>query len=313
MNETLKKYIKYLLILSAFLLIVSVLTGMVNFYRSNFKYAMLIRAKFTELGPMYSSMPVYYKGFKIGKTKDINPSEDYKYTVVKIILYPEKLSLPDNVVAKVKKLETGKDYIELLYPEKPSENLLKNGDFIEGKTTVDIDSFMSAQVESGVFSSISDNMGKTLTSVEKTSDEVNKFFSDLRVILKENRPNIKRSTENTADILENLNNITSTIDKTLDEKKLKKITSNVHDSSNNLKDLTSNIIDITANLSVATKDLDKTMAKLDATIAEAHTSAKNVSGITGGVCEIMGKRFAGVRLFFGKPVSHSKCAKSCNK
>lgn len=76
----------------------------------------------------------------------------------------------------MKKLDSGKDYIELIYPDMPSVGLLKSGTIIEGKTAMDIESFMSAQAESGVFASISDNMGSTLKSVEKTSDEVNLFL-----------------------------------------------------------------------------------------------------------------------------------------
>ncbi|MCQ2957701.1 MAG: MCE family protein, partial [Candidatus Gastranaerophilales bacterium] len=105
--------------------------------------------KFEDLGPVYKRMPVYYKGYKIGITKKIEPSKDYKSTLVTVNFYPKELKLPSNTTAKVKKLDTGIDYIELLYPKNPSGTFLETGEIIEGKTAMDIQSFMSAQVDSG--------------------------------------------------------------------------------------------------------------------------------------------------------------------
>ena len=50
---------------------------------------------------------------------------------MKINFYPKDLKLPENTTAKVKKLDTGIDYIELLYPKNPSQNLMKTGEIIE--------------------------------------------------------------------------------------------------------------------------------------------------------------------------------------
>ena len=71
-------------------------------------------AEFSELGPFYKTMPVYYKGYKIGKTGKVRPSKDFKTTLVSIIFYPEELKLPANVSAKVKQLSNGIDYISPL-------------------------------------------------------------------------------------------------------------------------------------------------------------------------------------------------------
>lgn len=301
--DYLKVSLKYILITFLTLLLLFLITESVLFYKSNFKYSMAINIRFKELGPIYSSMPVYYKGYKIGKTKRIKPSHDYKYTIVQVILYPENLSLPENIGAKVKKLDNGKDYIEVLYPNTPSLITLKNNATIEGTTAADIESFMSAQIESGVLSSMGENMNKTLSSIEITSYELNGFFKDLRVILQENRPNIKKSTDETREILENVNSITKKIDNSLPEENLKNITRNMSGSSTDLKGTTENLLTISQNINEATKDLDKTMAKIDATVEEAHTTAKNASGISCGIKQLLEKRFAGLRLFFGKPTN----------
>ena len=300
--DNLKGKLKYIIIILISLFMIFVIVETVFFIKNNFKYSMAIKIRFKELGPIYSSMPVYYKGYKIGKTKQVKPSEDYKYTIVQVILYPENLSLPENIAAKVKKLDTGKDYIELIYPDTPSLSTLANSDTIEGTTAADIESFMSAQIESGVFSSMGDNMNKTLSSIEITSYELNGFFKDLRVVLQENRPNIKKSTDATLDILESISSITQKLDESLSEDDLKNITRNMNGSSSDIKETTENILTISQNLNNATKDLDKTMSKIDATVEEAHTTAKNASKISCGMQQLLEKRFAGLRLFFGKPI-----------
>ncbi len=306
--ENLKGIFKYIVIAILAIILAFIVVESVLLWKSNFKYSMAIKVRFKELGPIYSSMPVYYKGYKIGKTKRVKPSEDYKYTIVQVILYPENLSLPRNIGAKVKKLDNGKDYIELTYPDAPSLSTLTNNDTIEGATAADIESFMSAQIESGVFSSMGDNMNKTLSSIEITSNELNGFFKDLRVVLQENRPNIKMSTDATLEILENISNITASIDDTLSGDELKNITKNMSGSSSDIKETTENVLTISQNINKATKDLDKTMSKIDATIEEAHKTAKNATNISCGIKQLLEKRFAGIRLFFGQPTSPKNCS-----
>lgn len=302
-----KKIIKISLIAIITIIGIATLLFAADRIKENYGYNYKITARFKELGPVYKSMPVYYKGFKIGKTRKIEPSENYQFSQVTIILYPKKLLLPENISAKVKKLDSGKDYIELVYPDMPSVELLKSGTIIEGKTAMDIESFMSAQAESGVFASISDNMGSTLKSVEKTSDEVNLFFKDLREIMKENRVNIKTTTKNTAEITTNINSITKKLDKSLSAEKLENSAANLNQTTTNLKESTELILYIAKNIELVTKDLDKSKKKLDAILEEVHVSMLNIKGISCGFCELMGKRAAGARFLFGKPVSCKKC------
>lgn len=299
----------------------------INFFNANYNYHMYITAQFSELGPIYSSMPVYYKGYKIGKTKDIEPSQDYKHTLVKIILYPKRLELPDNIVAEVQKMKNNKNYLELKYPQTPSEKMLKNGDSIDGKTAVDIESFMTAQAESGQLSSLSTNLLDSTSTLISTLEIMGDFFDQLTIMVKENRPNIKMTTTHTANAAKNLDEITTNLNHAMNEDQLKGTFSNinksssninlsteeVHKSATNITTATENLKNITGNIDKATKNLDKTMNKIDTVADDGKCITSNVKGITQGFCETLSKRFGGFRMMFGKPMHNKKCnCKGCS-
>ena len=84
-------------------------------------------------------------------------------------------------------------------------------------------------------------------------------------------------------------------------------------SSTNIRVATENIKNITSDIKNATKNLDKTVAKIDCTISETKAIASNVKIITGGFCETVSKRFAGLRIIFGKPLNKNKCLGKCSK
>jgi ABC-type transporter Mla subunit MlaD len=300
-NGTIEKIIQYTT--RVFLLVLLFFTLFYFFgvfYEKMFGY--YINARFSELGPLSQSMPVYYKGYKIGKTKEIKPSEDYKYTLVSILLFPKNLKLPENTFAKVKKLGIGRNYIELEYPQKPSEKFLSRGGIIEGKTSVDIESFMSAQADSGALSSITDNASKTLKSMDEMSQDIGAFFSLFTLILDDNRDNLKQSSKNMAQMSNHLNQISSKLDNSIKPNTFKNSLNNVEKSSANVQAATDNLKQITQNLNTATKDLDKTVAKIDSTVTEANAITITIRKITCGFHAMLSKRFAGMRLIFGKPI-----------
>ena len=299
---------KYIL---AFLILVSILAVFFRLYERFFEYH--ITAKFSESGPLYVNMPVYYKGYKIGRTKEIKPSEDYKYTFVKIILYAQKPKLPEDIAAKAKKLDMKKDYIDLITPDEPSTTLLKNGGTIKGEPAFDMDAFLSDIADADVLIPLLQNFSDVLVSANKTSGEVKNFFSELRSTLKDNRQNLNQTTTDVALSAKSLAKITSRFNNSITEEKIKNTTSNVDKSSTNIRMATENIKNITTNVNSATKNLDKTVAKIDCTISEVNTIATNLKVITGGFCEVLGKRFAGLRIIFGKPINNYKCSKNCTK
>ena len=277
------------------LLILLVLYGVFYFLNGIINPPLYVVAEFNELGPIYKNMPVYYKGYKIGKTEKIKPSDDYKTTLVTIRFYPNNLTLPDNTEAKVKPLSTTKDYIDLIYPEKPSDKILKTGDKIQGSTTIDVQSFMNAQYESGSIGYIIENASLTLISITKASSEAEKLLSTLNTTVAENRNSTKK-------IMNNLNKTSGN----LQELSLKL---NNAVSQDSMTQTNVNIQKTTENIEALTKNMNKTMNKLDSVLCNINGTAKNVNEITDDVRKAVSERNGLTRILLGnKNETTQKCA-----
>lgn len=261
-----------------------------------------ITVKFEESGPLYKNMPVCYKGCEIGRTQKVTLSDDYKYTYVRIILYPKNPKLSQNVEGVVKKHDVLKNYIDLVNQDPSSKTLLKNEGVIDGKPLFDMGTFLAEIADSGVLIPLIQNFSDVAVNWSKTSKEVKNFFSDSRLILGDNRQNLKQTTKNFASTSKSLKNVTSRFNNSITEDKLNNTTSSISKSSANILTTTENVKNITGNIDNATKNLDKTVAKIDCTLSEANAVASNARVITGGFCRVLKKRFAGLRIIFGKPL-----------
>jgi ABC-type transporter Mla subunit MlaD len=302
------KYKFFILIPFFILLILTII-----FFGYKLFYGPFITAKFPKSGPLSVNMPVYYKGYHIGQTVGVKLSEDYKYSLVKIMLYPSKIKLPENVEAKAKKPDSRKDYIDLVNPEQPSIVLLKNGGIIDGQQAFDMETFLSEIADSGIIVPLLQNFSDTLVSAGETSDEIKNFFSDFRSVLQENRQNLKQASKELAQSTKSLSKLTSKFNNSITEEKLNSTTSTVDKSANNILAASENIKNITANVDCATRNIDKTVAKIDSTVSDAKAITCDVKTITSGFREVLSKRFAGLRIIFGKPVKNNKCPMRCLK
>lgn len=265
-----------------------------------------ITAKFSDSRPLRKNMPVYYKGYEIGKTKSIKPTEDYKYTLVKILLYPKNPKLPENITAHAKGLYTDKEYIELINQEEPSSEFIKKGSIIEGEPAFDIEFFLSDIADAGIIVPLLQNFSDTLVSFDKTSVEIKNFFSDSRTVLDDNKGNLKQTTKS-------LRNVSEKFDNSIQEDKIKNTVSNADKSASNILDTSENIKKMSTKIMCATQNLDTTMANIDSTICETKAVVSNVKVITQGFCEVLGQRFAGLKIIFGKPLKNNACPKNCYK
>ena len=125
-----------------------------------------ITIQFDELEPFENNMPVYYKGFKVGRTRSIKPSKDFKHTFVQVVINYDNLKLPKNTTAIVKKRDKGEyrnalDYIELEYPDSPSIIFLKNGSIIKGTSSLDWNTLFAQQASDGKL----DGLGQSVTDL----------------------------------------------------------------------------------------------------------------------------------------------------
>lgn len=303
------KYRVVILTISSLILISVVLFKLDESY---FKYHIMV--KFVESGPLFKNMPVCYKGYRIGRTEKITLSEDYKYTLVEVVLYPKNPKIPKDVEGVVKKHDVLKNYIDLITPEGSTTTaLLKNGDTIDGRGIFDMGTFLAEIANSGLIIPLIQNFSGAALSLDRTSVKIGNFFSDSRLILKDNRQNLNQAARDLAVTSKSLKKITSKFNTSITEDKLNNTTSSVSKASTNILTATENIKNITQSVDCATRNLDKTIAKIDSTVSDTNVITSNVKTITSGFCQILGKRFAGLRIIFGKPLKSNSCCKNCSK
>lgn len=296
MNKLFNIFLKYKVIITV-LLGILILLGLFRLAEEHSRLHIFV--KFVQSGPLFKGMPVCFKGYRIGNTQKVILSEDYKYTLVKIVLYPKNPKIPKDTEGVVKKHDMLGNYIDLIPSDEPSVAVLKNGDIIDGKPIFDIGTFLQKIDDTEILIPLLQNYSDTALNISKASNKIDSFFSDSRSILKDNRQNLKHTTES-------LNKITSNFNTSFSKDKLNGTASSVNESANNIQVITENVKNITKSVDCATKNLDKTIEKIDCT-------ASNVKVITGGFREVMGKKFAGLRIIFGQPLNKNKCSQNCYK
>ena len=268
-----------------------------------------IIAEFTELAPFSRNMPVYYKGFKVGKSISIKPNKNYTATRIKLVLYPMDLILPANIIARVKKRDKEFDYIEIEYPSSPMIRKLCSGDIIEGKTSLDFKDILQQQADSGALDEVGDKLSDVLDSVKNTSDALTQLFEVLQVTVEQNQQNIKITTDNLAQMSKNVNNLTYKVDDSMTEKQLKNISNRLSLTSNHLERTTRNLENITKNINASTQSLNSTMNGINSSVQNVSGITCDVRKITYGLSNTMQKNFSGFRLLFGKAVDIPKACK----
>lgn len=294
------------------LIIFIVLSTVMCMYRLE-TYTYLI-VEFNEARPVRNKIPVYYKGYRIGKVEKIKPSKDFKSTMVTIVLYPAHLKLPINTTAlltREKRERREIDFINLIYPDEPSEVSLKSGDRINGFTTIDIESYFSSKAVSGELDVITHNVNDLLESLKTTSDALTMLMEILQDTVNENRPAIKMTTNNLAQMSDSLREFAAKINNSINEQQLKNTFSNVDKTSSSIVVTTKNFEDITGNITSITGGVNKQVPQITTSITNADKIAKNIEIITTGVKNTMSQNFGGLRLLFGKPIKPVSCKRRC--
>lgn len=254
-----------------------------------------VTAVFDELEPFPHNINVYYKGFRLGRSTRVYPSKDFTQTYVDMNLHMDNFSLPDNITAKVK-TKNKRDYIELIYPDMPSVRYLKNHDKIKGAKGVNFASFIQDQADSGGLDDLSENLSETVEDAGETMKALTDLFHTANDILVDLRPSLKESGENLALASRNLASISIELNNSTGQKRLDNTFSNIELITKNLE-LT------TANTALLTKRADsETVALLNCLISNANKMVLNINDIIKGFKVTLSKRFAGMRLIFGKPL-----------
>ena len=289
-----------------------ILSALVCVYR--FKTYTYLTVEFNDARPVRNKIPVYYKGYRIGKVEKIKPNDNFQSTLVTIVLYPKNLKLPENTTAlltKEKRERKEIDFINLIYPEKPSSISLKNGDRINGFMTVDIENYFSSKALTGELDALTNNANSLMESLKLTSDALTEFLNVLTDTVDENRPSIKIMTNNLAQMSNSFRIFALKMNNSINENQLKNTFSNVDKTSSSIVETGKNIEGITKNIDSITGDISSQGAEISSSIANAEIITQNLADITGGIKNTMSKNFGGLRLIFGKPINARKCKRTC--
>lgn len=273
-------------------------------------FNMHVTAVFEDLEPFPKNLNVYYKGFKLGRTVRVHPSKDFTNTHVEIILNAKDLALPDNITAKMKS-KNKKDYIELEYPTAPSITYLKNHSIIYGKKGLNIGDYIDKQAEAGGLDEIKENLNTTVASAGDTLDALTELFGTANEILKDLRPSLKITGENLAETSKNLAETSYELNQSVRPKRLSNSFANIEQTTKNIERTTKNLEDASLNVTKLSSHVNsETIGIVDCVIANSNTIIeniniliKNVNDIVNGFKITLSKRFAGMKIMFGKPIS----------
>lgn len=278
------------------------LAGFTGVYR-HFAYR-YVTIEFKEMRPFHRHPAVYYKGIKIGRALTIRHNDTFTHSLVKIVLYPHNLKLPQNITAKLKKEKRKRhefDYIELIYPEAPSRVWLQNGDTIKGTTTIDIESFIANQ-DPETMEKIKDDIARTVTDLDSTINALGDLFVVIQEMVDENRPNLKTATGNMAKMSSNLNQTTFKFNTALKQEQLDNTFSNINSTTLNIKTATASLGGITANIDNVSGHTSAAMPEIGAAITNGNCVLENLCSITSGIKNTLKKPFGGLRILFGKSI-----------
>lgn len=273
-------------------------------------FNMHITAVFEDLEPFPKNLNVYYKGFKLGRTVRVHPSKDFTNTHVEMILNAKDLSLPDNTTAKIK-TKNKKDYIELEYPTAPSITYLKNHSMIYGKKSLNIGDYIDKQAEAGGLDEIKENLNNTVASAGDTLDALTELFGTANDILKDLRPSLKITGENLATTSQNLAETSAELNQSVRPKRLHNSFANIEQTTKNIERTTKNLEQASQNISNVTAHVNNnTITIMDCVIANSNTIIDNINKILANTNDIvngfkvtLSKRFGGMKIMFGKPIS----------
>ncbi len=269
------------------------------FYRTN----TYVTAEFKNLRPFYDRAPIYYNGFKIGRVVKVRSNKTYTLTIVTMKLHPHDLKLPVNISVNLKK-EKDKhnrkfDYLDIIYPEKPSSFFLKNGDRISGKTTVELETYLANQNPESL-DVIKADMAESIKNLNTTIQILGDLFATLNSMAGDVKPNVvkasvdlSKSTSNFVKVSRNINGLTRNVNSAITQNRMDTAARNIQVVSRNIK--------------LMTNELNNTVPQLGCTVTEMNRILCNLDEMTEGLNCTMKKPFGGLRLIFGSPVSKKKC------
>lgn len=289
-------------IIALMLLIITL--GVVVFYYFNHTY---IKAEFNALDPMPDKMGVYYKGYKLGTTSKVKISKDFKTTYLFITLNQRGLELPKNITVSIKQYDKDKEdskYVDINYPNAPMLSYIKTGDTIKGEKPSGINLDGISETNQQHLDNLSAKGESFLSSAKETSDSLTSLFDMIYSILDENKSNIYDSTTAFKNSMQNLENLTTKINKEISEEILKNSAKNIETTTFNLANSTNEFVTMSGNFNKSSSEFKILVPKLSNLIDTIQLIACNINDIILGIKSTLKQRFGGARIIFGKPIKN---------
>jgi len=286
----------------------------------------IVIAKFEQSSPISTGLPVYYKGVDVGKITKIGFSPDFRYTMIELAIY-RHLSLPKNVYAEIT-VEglTGQKYINIIYPDKPSSELLKNCDVIEGTPSdfEQMEQIVSDFVKSGKFQKTFDSINDAVANASKASEKLDSILVMLHQIIGSNRGDINKLIREAASGADNINAASYSIKNITSSPEIKSTLINMSNSSKKLDKITTDVDKITGDSKIS-KSISKSvygteniiesvgsgdlMGMIDKTLNDTDRTVNRYDCLGQGVSDLMSQRFLLMKLMFGTPGQNFKKCK----
>ena len=273
-----------------------------------------VTAVFNECELYSKHLDVFYKGFKIGNVTKIDLSDNGKAILMTLHLNMKELKLPDNVTAKLK-VKNKNDYVELEYPNLPSENILINCSIIKGTNSFNINTYLDKQADSGGLDEIKNNLNNTISAAGDTMNALTSLITTCDDILKDIRPAIKESSLNIANTTKNLESASEQLNKATHSKKisnsafnLEQSTKNIELATRNFNSSSQNIFDITndakikllGNVESILNNTNEATGNLNCAMLQVRNILSNAEEIVNGIKKTLSKNMSGMRILLGK-------------
>jgi len=242
-----------------------------------------ITAEFDELRPIKGFMPVYYKGIIVGRAKEAKHSNDFKHSLIRLVLYPKNLLLPTNTTVQLKKEKKKHkeiDFLELIYPDEPTLVMLSNHSKIKGTATLDTETFLANQHPDDL-EQIKENLMTSAQNLSYALSALGEIFDNVNIILKENQKNIYQTTKN-------VENMTLKVNKAIKQQQLENTLSNIETSTNSIVS--------------SLNSLNNTIPNVDSSLNQTKEMMCNLNAISCGVRKTLSKNFSLIKLFFGRVI-----------
>ena len=255
-----------------------------------------VTVDFKELEPFKGSLPVFYKGFRLGHTSRVYPGPDYQSTRVDLQIRLRNLELPENTYAIIRRKDK-KDYIELVYPNSPYLAPLRNKSIIEGQKGVNFETFIQDQAKNGGLDEMKENLNGTIVAAGKTFNSLTEMIDTLTSILNDIKPSLNEAADNLTVATKNLSDMSYEVKDSIRGNSISTTLYNLERTSENLTLTTQNITGITGKVNNTSIDL------INCVIRNINVIVSNINDIVIGIGNTLQKRGGGLRLIFGKTMS----------